>query len=560
MKIIICGAGNVALRVIELLHSKKEKVNVIVLNKEEEYLKKIKKLCSKLIIGNAKYHDILIKAGIKNSDVFMSLTGDEVENIEMCILARELNPKIKIIMRMFDENFSKRIQTGFKINKTLSTSSLSSSSFVSACMNNSILHAFNFEGKMNYIVDYEINIDSPLMDKVAEDIEKSYPIKIITYHEIKQKNGANANRFKVGDRILFSTFEKSIISELDNNDNIIALTKTLIKNKKTSFIDKLTRIPKNIKMIGILYFILIIFSVMVFHFGLKISIIDALYFVITTTTTVGYGDFNLQTAPVLIKIFGCFVMLCGAALLASIFSVVTDSIISKRFNQYFGIGKNRMKNHIVIAGLGNIGYRVLNLLYDSGEKIIAIEQNANTQFLTSLRGRIPVIFGNALHSDTIRVTNIGNAKTVMALTDDDLTNINILLNAKELNPNIKTIGRIFNKNIREKAEDAFGIDSVLSTSYISAPTFVSSAANTKTVYSFFREGELLSLIEIFMKDYSFLNKMSINEIIMRYKLFPFLYKKNNGYSGFIDKDYIIHDDDYIILIGHYEDIKIFPDL
>ena len=47
-----------------------------------------------------------------------------------------------------------------------------------------------------------------------------------------------------------------------------------------------------------------------------------LYFVITTITTIGYGDYNLKHAPPWMKLYGLFVMLCGAAMVAMLFGIV----------------------------------------------------------------------------------------------------------------------------------------------------------------------------------------------------------------------------------------------
>tara|TARA_Y100000310_G_C20686121_1_gene819116 strand:- start:1461 stop:1700 length:240 start_codon:yes stop_codon:yes gene_type:complete len=59
-------------------------------------------------------------------------------------------------------------------------------------------------------------------------------------------------------------------------------------------------------IIGILSMTLL--GVFIFSFSLEISKIDALYFVVTILTTVGFGDYNLQQASQIIKLFGILMM------------------------------------------------------------------------------------------------------------------------------------------------------------------------------------------------------------------------------------------------------------
>src|SRR2546421_106602 len=50
---------------------------------------------------------------------------------------------------------------------------------------------------------------------------------------------------------------------------------------------------------------LLLAAVLVFAAALHLRPIDALYFVVTTATTTGYGDISLHDAPAWLKLFGC---------------------------------------------------------------------------------------------------------------------------------------------------------------------------------------------------------------------------------------------------------------
>src|SRR5207237_5124605 len=57
--------------------------------------------------------------------------------------------------------------------------------------------------------------------------------------------------------------------------------------------------------------LLILLSVFVFHVGMRLSFLNALYFVVSTVTTTGYGDINPGRAVWWLTLYGCLLMMLG---------------------------------------------------------------------------------------------------------------------------------------------------------------------------------------------------------------------------------------------------------
>ncbi len=60
------------------------------------------------------------------------------------------------------------------------------------------------------------------------------------------------------------------------------------------------------------------------------SALDAVYFVITTITSVGFGDFSLREADALSKVVGILLMISGVGITAVFFALITNSLVARQ--------------------------------------------------------------------------------------------------------------------------------------------------------------------------------------------------------------------------------------
>ena len=73
-----------------------------------------------------------------------------------------------------------------------------------------------------------------------------------------------------------------------------------------------------------------------------------------------------------------------------------------------------LKNHIILVGLGHLGYRVALKLHEMGEQIAAIEFNADADTLSVVRGLgIPVIHEDATRPSSLEAANVKSARTII---------------------------------------------------------------------------------------------------------------------------------------------------
>jgi voltage-gated potassium channel Kch len=220
---------------------------------------------------------------------------------------------------------------------------------------------------------------------------------------------------------------------------------------------------------------LIAFScVAYFHFNDHLSWLDAIYFVVLTITTVGYGDINLQHSSALSKIIGILLILCSTVFIWLIFSLLIDRIIKKRTQRSLGIKKYKYKNHIILCGLGRLGYFIAKELHNRGEKIIIIEANQDSETIEYFRNlNIDVYNGNACLPHVMQDVGAMHCRALISVINNDYANLEIGLNARYFQPDLRLVLRIFDESMAEVIKEKFDIHLTKSMSFIAAEKFAS---------------------------------------------------------------------------------------
>src|SRR5688572_17547504 len=103
------------------------------------------------------------------------------------------------------------------------------------------------------------------------------------------------------------------------------------------------------------------------------------------------------------------------------------------------IMSERMLDHVIVIGLGHVGYRVVESLLKLGQPVVAIERKEDS-FLESVRAmKVPVFFGDARRDELLVEAGIERARAIVCATDDDLANLEVALDAKRMNADVRVV-------------------------------------------------------------------------------------------------------------------------
>lgn len=431
-----------------------------------------------IIIGDAREEMFLRQAGIERAKAIIAVTDDDLANVSIALDAYRINPKIIIVIRLFDQDLALHLEKSMQIHRVFSASALAEPSFLAASLGDDVHCSFDVDGS-NCIVEQQlVTVDSIWTNRAIQETSAETQQAIIALKRGDDTviNPPAETQILPNDQLTLLQLKKKC------NKNAAHSQKTANMDGISSAPRKLTyglfrwwrNLPPALRTAVIALMTMVVFSVGVFHYTLDLPFIDALYFVITTVTTVGYGDYNLMSASPWMKLYGVFVMLCGAAIVALLFGIITDLILQARFRELFARRPGHLHNHIIVAGLGKIGFRLVRDLIRHGERVVAIELRENGEFVQTACELTSVVLGNAKTEETLRKAGLAGAKAIVAATDDDLINLSIGLTAKRINPQCRVVLRIYDFLLADKMRQGLSVESVLSVSGAASPTFVGS--------------------------------------------------------------------------------------
>lgn len=155
------------------------------------------------------------------------------------------------------------------------------------------------------------------------------------------------------------------------------------------------------------------------------------------------------------------------------------------------------QNHVIICGIGKVGYRVALELLRLEREVVAIDANPACRFIERAQALgIPVLVGDARQPETLMKAGVERADAVIPCTDDELANLDIALDARELNPNVKVVMRMFDADLAARIEKGFGIHTAYSVSALAAPTIAAAAMRVNVRSSFYVGDTLLNISEV----------------------------------------------------------------
>lgn len=191
------------------------------------------------------------------------------------------------------------------------------------------------------------------------------------------------------------------------------------------------------------------------------------------------------------RIASVFVLGAGLVLFALFVGTVSAFMVERSQKEDLVHGIETMEDHMIVCGLGRSGYRILEVLKRLDQKVVVVERDRDSEFVDQAqRLKVPVLIADLRQGDPLLEAGVERARAVIACTNDDLTNLEVALDARNANPDIRVVLRMFDERLAEKVSEGFNIQVAFSTSALAAPAFAAAAVDRSVLGSLEVEGRV----------------------------------------------------------------------
>ena len=187
---------------------------------------------------------------------------------------------------------------------------------------------------------------------------------------------------------------------------------------------------------------------------------------------------HLTLVQALYPVFGFLLIGEGVVRLALL-------LMSRRHGEkeWMQVMANTYREHIVLCGLGHLGYRIYEQLIASNQDVVVVERDDSNRFVAEARGHAGtcILIRDMKDDQALIDAGIERARVVIVATNDDMANLEVAMDARRLNKSIRILLRLFDQRLAQKIAGAMTIDAAFSASALAAPIIAAMSLGTKVL-------------------------------------------------------------------------------
>jgi Trk K+ transport system NAD-binding subunit len=584
--IVLCGLGRMGSRVLDYLRAAHMPV-VVVDNQcqpDDEHLQGGE---IRLVQGDCRSRQILEQAGVASAQGVLILTSDDLVNIITTLQVRSLNPEIRVVLRLFDQNLIGRLGHAIHNVYALSTAQLTAPTLAMTAMTGQAIGAFRLEDQppestirdpahprkkefisRGYLVaEVLVEPGSDLQGRSIEDLS-AYPDVTVLGHLVGVGAGLQTGSWRWSRRgrsslrwsslagqedEASSSMQIRLLGEVDQSarlkagDRLIicgeprALTPLLARAEDESVSNliwahwlrrwgrviwrTLSEIDRAVLICASFLIIVLTVSTLILYLGVKQYRLGEALFrtvsVMATMTGMSEGEFKGSEWQDFMEVYVAGLRIVGATLMAAFTAIVTNYLLRARMSGALEVRRIPDQGHILVCGLGSIGYLVVEELLRYGERPVVIERDAGNRFVTTARRLgVPVIAGDAGVSEVMRQAHASEASAVVAATSNDLINLAVALQAREANPMQRVVLLLNDPELARMLREGAGVELAVSVPKLAAPAFLAGLFGDRVQTVFLVRQHLLTVIDLVCNAYDPFQGRVVRGLATDYKLYP----------------------------------------
>ncbi len=522
--VIVCGLGRVGRRVLDYLRA--AQVPAVVIDRRLDPADLPPGVRG--FAGDCRTREALEQAGIGNARGVLICTSEDLVNIATALMARRLNPSVRVVVRMFNQNLVPRLGKAVHNVFALSVSALSAPLLALTALTGEMLGAFPLADGPRQIADVPVAADAPLAGRtVAEAAGRARGVPLAhrpAGGEWRYLLDVPADAvLRPGDRLVVCGPPRELGRLLGRDEDDLLLGVRWggwLRRNARALARLFAEIDRAVLVCTLVLLAVVAVSTGAYHFAVGDPWAGALYHTVSVMATA--ADLRADSYSPGMKVFVSGLRFAGAALTAAFTAIVTQYLLRARLGGVFEARRIPDGGHVVVCGLGNVGFRVVQELLKADEEAVVIEPSRDNRFLaTARRLGAAVVPGDATVPEVLRQARADTARAVVAATSDELANVEIALLARELNEAQRVVVRLSDPGLAEMLRESANVRLALSVPALAAPAFVAALFGDRVQCVVRVGGRLLMVVDLAVPEGDpCVDGQSVRAVAVDYGLLP----------------------------------------
>lgn len=589
-RVIICGLGSLGQHCAVQLKEFGVRVSAIELNLDKEWqIPAVVDIFDQLWEGDCRQAELLEKAGVQHCRAILFVTDNERANIEAAFAARLLNPELRLVARSAKHNLNELLSQELGNFVAFEPTELSAPAFALAALDERILGFFRLNDQLFQVIRHTISPNHRWCNTRYVYELNSRTRRVLSHWPISSRRGNTNNAFKfqhfyqwdpsrkIEASDVLITIEASPVSlaepylaeSAQQISQAPARRFSKLKQKLQAFsFEAVARwfqrsmtadhqLRRVALICGAMVLVLLAVGALLFWlFYPDISLVDA-FFATVVLLLGGYGDrfddFGLDAPiPGWLRLFGLILTLAGTAFVGVLYALLTEKLLTLRLMFLQRRPPVPERNHVVVIGLGRVGLRVTRLLGQLHQPVVGVmEEIADSNLALS----IPIITGDI--NTALSQVNLPHARSVVAVTDDEMENLEWGLQVHAVNSSSRMVIRTYDQRFSDRVAQLFPYAHVLCASAISAEAFVAAAFGENVLSLFRLDQQTILVTEYTIEPGDTLHDRILADIAYGYEVLPLVYwRDGQDYPKLMPSDDLrLHAGDRLIVLATIGSLK-----
>ncbi|WP_030234387.1 NAD-binding protein [Streptomyces sp. NRRL S-350] len=205
--VIVVGLGNVGTRVATQLHDLGVPVVCMERDPQARGVAAVRALGIPVVMGDGPFEEQLRRARLKHSRALVAVSGDDATNLEAALEARHGNPEVRVVVRLFDDDFAGHFYRTLDNAASRSVSYLAAPAFAAALMGREVRGTLSVFRHALLIAELTVEDGSGLIGLNRHDLEDPGGVRVIAARfartaQLQWNVPDRTRRLTPGDRIV----------------------------------------------------------------------------------------------------------------------------------------------------------------------------------------------------------------------------------------------------------------------------------------------------------------------------------------------------------------------